>query len=152
MFRSPFWRATALSVILLGCQAKAPEKEPEAEKPAPQAFPAAQARLTRTYVCSGQVTAYDPSHPSQILGHFKPGSELRISDSATAPGMVLVSYQDPSGPMITALCKADDVGQTTSQPATPSPPPEQAANKPKGLVSSRPAETNPKYKPLGGGR
>src|SRR6185295_11807167 len=144
MSRSPFWRATILSVVLVGCQAKAPE-EPEAEKPAAQsqAFPAAQARLTRTYVCSGQGTAYDPSHPSQILGHFKPGSELRISEAATAPGMVLVSYQDPSGPMITALCKAEEVGQTASQPAAPSPPPEQASNKPKGLSGSRPAQTNP---------
>ena len=140
------------AAVFAGCQAKqaAPEPEPTVEKASP--FPAAQARLTRTYTCPAQVTGYDPTAPSKILGYFKPGSVLKMGDQVTPAGMVLVTYQDPGGPLITAYCYATDVGlgppgaQPQAQPQA-TPPPE----KPKGLSGSRPTDGNSRYKPMGGG-
>jgi len=139
---------------IFGCQPKAPEPEPEETPKQAVGFPAAQARLNRVYTCPSQVTAYDPTTPSKVLGYFQAGSQLKLSDQVNPAGMVLVTYQDPKGPLITAMCYAADVGLGPPRPpAQPQPeaPKAPILEDPKGLSGSQPKENNPRYKPLGSG-
>ena len=146
------------SAVLFGCE---PQKQPQAEVEPEQVpavgFPAAKNRTAsaavqtglQTYVCTQQVAAYDPANPSQQLGFFKTGSELQLTLTPTGPGMVVVTYQDPSGTLITAVCRAEDVG--VAPPGQSASAPSQEPQKPKGLSGGVKTQGNPKYKPLGGG-
>ena len=144
------------SAILLGCEAqKQPEPEANPEQPPAFGFPAARNRTkdsgVQFFICTQQIAAYDPSNPSKQLGFFKTGSELQLTITPAPPGMVLVTYQDPSGQLITALCRAEDVGVAPPPSAYAPPPQQQEPEKPKGLGGSRPPQQNPNFKSLGGG-
>lgn len=143
------------AALLCGCSAKKePEPKVAAHEPAQKSHGVTAAPAGRSVTCTSQVIAYNPSDPSKKLGFFKTGSELHVSETAVAPGMVLVTYQDQGGPLITAFCRAEDLGMVptviarpvaTATPATSS----TGQVKPKSLGGSRPTETNPNYKPIG---
>jgi len=153
-----FFLLAVTAALLCGCSVQK-EPEPKAthteitgEVSAQKSPSAPVAPSGQSVICSSQVLAYNPSDPSKKLGFFKAGSELHISDGAAAPGMVLVTYQDPSGPLITALCRAEDVGMAppSSQPAASIASSQPQLVKPRSLGGSRPAQSNPNYKPIGG--
>lgn len=91
------------------------------------------------FVCGAKVMAYDRN--MQPLGFFLQGSTLEILGASSVPGMVEVRFREPGGRVIESLCKAEDVGMSA---------PEQASPKPEfqGLGGSQPKD-NPNYKGFG---
>jgi thioredoxin-related protein len=65
--------------------------------------------FAETITCAMPLNAYDTATPSKQIGVFDPGSKLEVSDTPRPDGMVEVSFKQPSGPEIKALCRPDDV-------------------------------------------
>jgi hypothetical protein len=87
------------------------------------------------FVCTRSVDAFDPAAPARQIGFFNAGSRLQIGGFYPASGMFGVTYQDPGGRVIQALCRPVDVGQKPPETvATPS----SGFSSPKG--SSPPAQ------------
>ncbi|MFZ4695120.1 MAG: hypothetical protein ACOYMV_08350 [Verrucomicrobiia bacterium] len=78
------------------------------------------------FVCTRSVDAFDPAAPARQIGFFNAGSRLQIGGFYPASGMFGVTYQDPGGRVIQALCRPADVGQK---------PPETAATPSSGFPS-----------------
>ena len=68
------------------------------------------ALMATTFVCKTQIRAFDEKDATKQIGSFLPGTSLEVSDVADANGMVFVSFKQPNGDIVDALCHAVDVG------------------------------------------
>lgn len=86
------------------------EKNPSRTAKTPSSSSAIQTP-PKVYVCTRQTSAYNPLNPSQLIGSFAPRTVLNIESKDSASGMYLVTYRQPDGKVIRALCRASDVGR-----------------------------------------
>lgn len=120
-----------------------PEFGQDSAKPAapatttpPPAAPAASVP-ENVFVCTQSVDAFDPAVPGRQIGFFHAGSRLQLGEFHAASGMIAVTFQDPSGRLIQALCRPADVGRK---------PPETAATPSSGFSSSTAPSSSPAQK------
>lgn len=88
-----------------------------------------------TIVTQTSVQAFDPNSPLTPLGWFKAGTLLEVSECATT-GMKGVSFKDPSGKVIHAVCFEKDLNRTADEEVVASAPsqPKPVVEKPKPLT------------------
>jgi len=89
--------ATAEQASSVGAPASAPTGQPAAGAP-------------NLFICLKVVTAYSKSTPHTAIGYFQRGTPLEVGDPFPDSGMVNVTFRDPKGQTIFALCKPEDVG------------------------------------------
>lgn len=93
--------------------AAAPAAIPSASAPAPAA-PLPE----NMFLCTRSVDAFDPALPARQIGFFNAGSRLVVGDFHVASGMFAVTWQDPGGRVIAALCRPEDVGRKAPEATT----------------------------------
>lgn len=64
-----------------------------------------EVKVTRT------LSAYDPATPGRVIGQFQPDSLLTLGEKDATSGMVPVTFTNPDGSQVHAVCKADEVGR-----------------------------------------
>lgn len=87
----------------------APAAGPSTTAPAPVVT--ASTFVPGVFVCTQDVAAYDPAKPSQLIGKFQKNSSLKLEAMDPITNMIKVSFQQPNGQIIRALCVAKDVGR-----------------------------------------
>ncbi len=65
------------------------------------------------FVCPRDIQAFDPASPKKLIGQFNKGTQIDVGINIF-DGMKNVSYQQPNGQTVRALCRAKDL---TGQPA-----------------------------------
>ncbi len=66
--------------------------------------------VSDVFVCSREVDAFHPDNPSQQIGRFLMGSRLQIG-AADPSGKLSVTFVEPDGVAVHALCRPEDVGR-----------------------------------------
>lgn len=66
--------------------------------------------------CPRATMAYDPANPSQSIGSFHEGTELRLAPWPADPGLRLAVCRDDGGREVRALCRATDLGLDSALP------------------------------------
>jgi hypothetical protein len=94
-------------------------KTAPAAAPSPSSPSAPAGPLTENvFVCPRSVDAFDPAVPGRQIGFFNAGSRLQVGEFHAASGMFAVTYQDPSGRVIAALCRPGDLGRKAPENAS----------------------------------
>jgi protein disulfide-isomerase len=87
--------------------------------------------FSETRTCEVEVAAYDTQNPHKVIGTFAAGTVLELEE-ADGQGMIPVTFSQPNGQPVKALCKKDDLFKTKTEVAsTTTAKPEVKASPPK---------------------
>jgi hypothetical protein len=72
---------------------------------------------SQSFVCPRDIQAFSTTEPTQAIGVFTKGTEVKIAAHSGISGMKWVMYQQPDGKIIEAVCREGDISSTLGNAA-----------------------------------